>query len=65
MDIEFEQPRKRLAEIVGEEVDRQRAEAAAEADYYAAEEEPAFNPRTGQSNFGSRVAAKIRLAQQQ
>ena len=52
------------ARKVAAEIQSQRDQAASEAAWAASEEEPAFNVRTGESNFGKRLAAKIHLANQ-
>jgi len=66
MDTPFEetQPRQRLADLVAAEVGEQRAVEALNSAYAAAEEAPAFDKRSGTSNFGRRLAAKIHLTKQ-
>jgi len=65
MDNEQPQPKRRLAEVVAENISSQRQEIEADANLAAAEEDPKFDKRKGESNFGRRVAAKIALSQQQ
>jgi len=64
MENEQPQPRKTLAEAVAANVAAQRQEIEADANYAAAEEEPKWDKRSGTSNFGRRLAAKIALSQQ-
>jgi hypothetical protein len=57
-----EPPRKRLSELVGEEVAAQRQIAEMDAFDEAAAEAPAFDKRSGTSNFGKRVSARLQQA---
>ncbi len=69
MDTPTEEPQKRqagaLAAAVAANIEEQREAQAIEAAYAVADQEPAFDRRKGESNFGKRIAAKIRLTQQQ
>ena len=65
MKLTEEQPKRRLADLVAEEVGEQRAVEALNAAYQAAQEEPAFDKKSGTSNFGRRLSAKIQLSQEQ
>jgi len=56
------QPRRRLSELVGDNIASQRQEIEAEAFYAAANEEPKWDKRTATSNAGRRLAAKIQVA---
>ena len=56
-----EQPQT-LAEKVGAEVGAQRQEVEMDAIDAAALAEPAFDKRSGTSNFGKRVSARIQQA---
>ena len=58
-------PRKRLAEIVGEEVAAQRFSQSLEAIEEAAMADPAWDKRSGTSNFGKRLSARIQQALRQ
>jgi hypothetical protein len=60
--VELPQPRKRLSEVVGDNIASQLQEIEAKAFYEAANEEPAFDKRSGTSNAGRRIAAKIQVA---
>ena len=64
-----EQPQKRqpgaLAAAVAAQVAAQREAQALDAAWAAAEEEPSFDRKSGTSNIGRRLAAKIQIAQQQ
>ena len=51
-----------LAQAVSNQIAEQEAVRDSEAAYAAADEEPAFNKRTGESNFGKRLSAKIQIA---
>jgi hypothetical protein len=58
------QPRKTLAEAVGQEVGALRQAAEMDAFDEAAVEAPAFDKRSGTSNFGKRVSARLQHARQ-
>ena len=53
------QPPKRLAELVGEEVARQRLQQEEEVAYAVIENEPKHDPSTPGGVFGKRIAARI------
>jgi len=53
-----------LSRAVAAQIEEQRSQQATDAAMQAAYEEPAFDKRKGESNFGRRVAAKIALANQ-
>ena len=57
-----EPPRKRLAELVGQEVAAQRHVADMAAFEEAVMEEPHWDKKTATSNFGKRVSARLQLA---
>ena len=59
------QPRRRLCERVAEEVGAQRQAAEMDAFEEAAFADPAFDKRSGTSNFGKRVAARVQIATRQ
>jgi hypothetical protein len=60
------QPRQpgALAAAVARRIADQKQSVATQRAIAATEQEPAFDKRTGQSNFGARVAGKIALSQQ-
>ena len=59
MSESIEQPRKRIGEIVGEEIAAQRECEAEIAEFANADSNPQFDKRRGESNFGKRLASKI------
>ena len=54
-----------LAQTVSNHILKQEATRDSEAAWTAANEEPAFDKRKGESNFGRRVFGKIALASAQ
>jgi hypothetical protein len=60
-----EPPRKRLSQLVGEEVAAQRQAADMAAYEEAAMEEPHWDRKTATSNFAKRVSARVQIAMRQ
>ena len=63
IESENEQPPKRLAELVSEEVARQRLQQEEEAAYAVIENEPKHDPSNPGGAFGKRIAARIAAGQ--